>query len=116
MMTDNRPTSVMPAKRVAVLEHGQRATSAWEPCWIGENLTFTTERLESYCLATWKPLAFDALLVAAAVEYCDRSLKRPALAWAREFELRIPVHDPVHWSSSAVHHSLRDALNFLTGD
>jgi 7-cyano-7-deazaguanine synthase in queuosine biosynthesis len=102
--------------RVAVLEEGQRAPSGWKPCWIGENVSFTTAQLESFCLAAWKPLAFDALLVAAAIEYCDRDLKRPALGWCREIEVRIPVHDPTLWASKAVNETVHDALNFLTGD
>lgn len=102
--------------RIAVLEKGQRAARGWEACWIGEHLTFTTARLESYCLAAWKPLAFDALLLAAAVEYCDRIQKRPALGWGRNIELTLPVHDPRHWKGKAVSESLHDALNFLTGD
>lgn len=102
--------------RIAVLEKGQRAGRGWEPCWIGEHLTFTTARLESYCLAAWKPLAFDALLLAAAVEYCDRIQKRPALGWGRDIELKLPVHDPRHWMAKTVRESLHDALNFLTGD
>jgi 7-cyano-7-deazaguanine synthase in queuosine biosynthesis len=102
--------------RVAVLEKGQRESAAWEPCYIGKHLAFTTAHLESYCLATWKPLAFDALLVAAAVEYCDRIAKRPALGWGRNIELRIPVHNRQHWMAKSVSDSLHDALDFLTGD
>jgi 7-cyano-7-deazaguanine synthase in queuosine biosynthesis len=104
------------AVRVAVLEKGQRPSSAWEPCWIGDQLSFTTAQLESYCLASWKPIAFDALLLAAVVEYCDRILKRPALGWGRDFEVKLPVHELAHWASAPVSQSLHDALNFLTGD
>jgi 7-cyano-7-deazaguanine synthase in queuosine biosynthesis len=105
-----------PQVRVAVLEKGQRPPSQWTPCSIGENLDFSTERLESYFLSSWQPVIFDALLVAAAVEFCDRIKKRPPLGWGRDIELQIPVHDPAHWSSKVVYESLTDALNFLTGD
>jgi 7-cyano-7-deazaguanine synthase in queuosine biosynthesis len=115
-MKSLRTLTLERALRVAVLEKGQRAPSAWDACWIGDHLSFTTARLESYCLASWKPLAFDALLLAAAVEYCDRILKRPALGWGRDFEVRLPVHELAHWTSAPVSQSLHDALNFLTGD
>lgn len=106
----------IPLLRVRVLEKGQRCHAKWFPCFIGKNLGFSTDRLESYCLSSWQPLIFDALLVAAAVEFCDRIKKRPALGWGREIELHVSVHDPSRWSSKAVSESLTDTLNFLTGD
>jgi 7-cyano-7-deazaguanine synthase in queuosine biosynthesis len=85
-------------------------------CQIGRDIEFSTERLESYCIATWEPILYDALVVAAAVEFADRTLKRRQLSWPREFQLAIPVHDPGRWSSKSVSDALREALNFLTGD
>ena len=114
-MTTDMPRT-LPVARVAVLEKGQRAPANWHPCIIGTNLDFSTERLESYCLASWKPVVFDALVVAAAVEFCDRIQKRPALGWGRDFSLTIPVHDVAHWSDGPVRAALVDALEFLTGD
>lgn len=105
-----------PVLRVAVVERDGSAPRRWVPCVIGGNLDFSTERLESYCFSSWKPIVFDALLVAAAVEFCDRIKKRPVLGWGRQIELRVPVHDMAHWSSKPVIESLTDALNFLTGD
>jgi 7-cyano-7-deazaguanine synthase in queuosine biosynthesis len=115
-MTDALQSASARSLRVAVLEKGQRASAAWTPCRIGEHVQFTTARLESYCLASWKPLAFDALLLAAAVEYCDRLLTRPALGWGRTIELKLPVHDLRRWKSATVRETLHDALNYLTGD
>jgi 7-cyano-7-deazaguanine synthase in queuosine biosynthesis len=106
----------LPLVRVAVLEGGERTPRSWIPCEIGLNLDFSTEKLESYCLSSWKPIAFDALLVAAAVEFCDRIQKRPALGWGRCFEVSVPVHHVKHWSSAAVRTTLIEALEFLTGD
>jgi len=77
---------------------------------------FSTASLESYFFAKWAPVAWDALLVAAAVEFADRTKSRPAYTWRRRFDLRIPVHNPRLWNSSKVESSLRDALEFLTGD
>jgi 7-cyano-7-deazaguanine synthase in queuosine biosynthesis len=114
-MTTDTPKAP-PVVRVAVLENGQRAPANWQPCIIGSNLDFSTDRLESYCLASWKEIVFDALIVAAAVEFCDRIQKRPALSWGRDFYLTIPVHDVAHWNSKPVHAALIEALEFLTGD
>ncbi len=102
--------------RVDVVEAGSRARRGCRPCEIGSDLTFSTSHLESYCLAQWEPVIFDALVVAAAVEFCDRIQRRQTQHWGRNIELRIPVHDPERWSAPAVGGSLKDALDFLTGD
>jgi len=108
--------AAVPSLRVDVVETGQRPRRGRTPCEIGGDLTFTTERLESYCLAQWEPVIFDALVVAAAVEFCDRMQRRKTQHWGRIFELCIPVHDPDRWRAAAVSTSLKDALEFLTGD
>jgi 7-cyano-7-deazaguanine synthase in queuosine biosynthesis len=111
-----KPVDAMPTVRVAVVEKGVRAPRSHAACIIGENLDFSTSRLESYCLASFNPVVFDALLVAASVEFCDRVQKRPTLSWGRRFELQIPVHDVDRWSSKSVIGALIEALDFLTGD
>jgi hypothetical protein len=108
--------SPYPLLRVEVHEPGTRVHSGWLPCKIGEHLKFSTEELASFCFAKWEPVIFDALLVAAAVEFCDRSKKRATHHWAREFKVRVPVHDPRRWNRSKVSDSLHKALVFLTGD
>ena len=105
-----------PLLRVDVHESGVKARSGRLSCKIGEQVDFDTQALASYCFAQWEPLVFDALLITAAVEFCDRSQKRATHHWARRFELRIPVHDPRHWASVAVREALLAALTFLTGD
>jgi 7-cyano-7-deazaguanine synthase in queuosine biosynthesis len=112
--SDKKPLP-RPHVRVAVLEQGTRR-SADLLCSIGTNIQFSTERLESYCLSAWEPVVFDALLVAGAVEYCDRIQKRPALAWGRHFELTIAVHERDRWNDTAVAVPLADCLDFLMGD
>lgn len=106
----------LPLLRVDVVERGTRARARRTPCIIGRDVTFSTEPLESYCLAGWEPVAFDALLLAAAVEFCDRTQRRPAITWARSIELQIAVHDPDRWSDKAVSCPLHQALELLTGD
>jgi hypothetical protein len=101
---------------IHVVEPGVRPGARAICCKIGKNVRFSTASLESYFFATWEPVAWDALLVAAAVEFADRTRHRPAHKWRRQFELRIPVHNPRLWNSSKVEASLRDALEFLTGD
>src|SRR5688500_1831208 len=108
--------SPFPFLRVEVHEPGTRIRAGRLSCKIGENVKFSTEELASFCFATWEPVVFDALLVAAAVEFCDRSQKRATHHWAREFEVRIPVHDPRRWNRAKVSDALHEALSFLTGD
>ena len=116
MLLIDRESPVLPTYRVDVVESGGRARRQRVKCEIGLNLRFDTELIESYCLAEWGPTVFDALVVAAAVQFCDHSKRRLSLSWGREFELRIPVHDPAHWNSESVSTALHLALSFVTGD
>ena len=61
---------------------------------LGGMWSFSTAGLESYAFARWEPVIYDAMVVAAAIEYGDRILRRPPQGWARHIALRIPVHDP----------------------
>ena len=105
-----------PALNVHVAERGTPARSGWLSCHIGSNVEFSTSRLETYCITQWEPTVYDALLVAAAVEFADRSQRRPAMSWSRDLQLMIPVHDPDRWNDRRVTDTLHDVLNFLTGD
>jgi Queuosine biosynthesis protein QueC len=117
MMAQLRKTDIpRPSIQIDVIESGARARRGKLQCVIDQNVRFSTERLESYCFAEWDPIVYDALLVAAAVEYGDRVQRRPVLKWQREIELRIPVHDPDRWNDQRVADTLHDALDFLTGD
>lgn len=113
--TKKRVTA-LPAIAVHVTEPGGQKQKGWLRCQIGRDVKFSTERLETYFFAQWEPVVYDALLVAAAVEFADRTRPRAVVRWEREMELRIPVHDPDRWSAASVAESLHDALNFLTGD
>jgi len=112
--------AAMPSIAVEVVEAGTgagtRARKGWQRCRIASNIEFNIEHLESYCFADWNPAVYDALLVAAAVEFADRTQHRPALTWQRKITLRVPVHDPAHWNDTPVADALRDALFVLTGD
>lgn len=106
----------LPSMCVDVVEHSARARKGWTRCEFGTNLQFDTAKMESYFFASWEPVLFDALLVAAAVEFCDKTQRRPASGWGRTIALRIPVHEPDRWNQKAVSESLHAALSFLTGD
>jgi len=117
MMIEKRNVAAeLPAVLVAVAEPGVRVGAGWLRCEIGANLEFSTAKMESYFFAEWRPVLYDALLLAAAVEFCDRTGHRPASAWGREIRLRIPVHEPERWNQSDVTQALHDTLDFLTGD
>lgn len=94
----------------------ERSRSDWTRCHIGENLQFSAEPLASYFFADWEPVVFDALMLAASVEFCDKLKRRPSLRWSREIELRLPVHDQQVWTRSDVSGCLHEALELLTGD
>jgi hypothetical protein len=94
----------------------RRARRGRDACAIDRDITFSTSHLESYCLAEWEPALFDALVLTAAIEFCDRTRRRHAHTWAREIELCIPVHEPERWNDRTVSHALHDAIGFLTGD
>lgn len=83
---------------------------------IQRNIRVSTAALETYAFADYEPLVFDAMVVAAAIEYADRVVRRPQLSWSRRFALRIPVHDPDRWNVPDVLEALTDAVEFLTGD
>ena len=108
----------LPLHRVDVVEEGSRVRSGIVPCVIGKgkNLRFDLDSLQSYFFESWNPLVFDALVVAAAVEFCDKTLPRPSRDWGRDIALKIPVHDVGCWEARAVFQALSDALNFLAGD
>ena len=109
-------TSVLPEHRVDVVEKGGTARRGWTRCAIDEHLRFDTGGIESYCLAGWNATAYDACVVGAAVQFCDRTARRPSTNWGRDFALSVPVHDPDHWGSAVVSRALQDALQVLTGD
>lgn len=102
--------------RVDVMEPGGRTRRGAVRCTIGEHIRFSTEGLQTYFFATWDAAAVDLLLVAAAVEFCDKWKTRPAQGWSRSFDLRVPVHDVDRWRDPIVYDSLVAALCFLTGD
>ncbi|MBS9718513.1 7-cyano-7-deazaguanine synthase [Pseudohalocynthiibacter aestuariivivens] len=102
--------------KVAVVEAASNGAARPDVLVLGKDIAFSTQDLESYATSNWDPVVFDAMVVAAVVEYCDRSLKRLSASWARNFKIKVPVHDPDRWNQPEVYDALHDALGFLTGD
>ena len=111
-------TSLLPLKEleVDVVEAGARRRKGMVPCRLGQNIDFDLEALESFSSIKWQTTVYDVLVVAAVVEFCDRSLARSAMNWGRKFSVHVPVHDPDKWSDKTVTRALVEALNLLTGD
>lgn len=101
---------------VDVVEPNGRCRRGAEPCRINKNITFDIGALESFSSRRWQPLVYDLLLLAAAVEFCDRTLMRSSMNWGRRFNLHLPVHEPYQWRDASVVRALTEALNLLTGD
>lgn len=115
-MSTNQKSSIhLPVTRADISEHGEQARRGWASCGIGQEIEFDTTGLESYCFSNWEPVIFDSLLLTAAVDFCDRVARRPALGWGRHIEIRLPVHEPDRWSGD-VSKRLSETLSFLTGD
>ena len=102
-----------------VVEPGRRAKPGWKKCELEKDLILDTEQLDNReaWSTNWNRLAIDALIVAAAVQFCDRTKARPS-GWSRDIYLRVPVHVDhlAHWNSKAVESALHRTLRFLTCD
>lgn len=102
--------------QVDAIELGADGRSDAITAVLGSTINFSIADLQSYFYASWRPELVDLLVIAAAVEYCDFRARRPALGWARSFDLRVAVHSLDRWEDPAVHGALEEALSFLTGD
>ncbi|SDA63397.1 MULTISPECIES: 7-cyano-7-deazaguanine synthase [unclassified Janthinobacterium] len=111
-------TNLLPLKEltVHVVEPEERRRKGAVACRLGQNIKFDIAALESFSSLKWQPVVFDALVVAAVVEFCDRSLSRSSMNWGRRFVVHVPVHEPFRWSDKSVVAALVQALNLLTGD
>lgn len=86
------------------------------PALLGQSLRLDTRGLTSFFFARFDRRLFDLLVVAAAVEFCDRFKRRPGLGWSRAFDIRVAVHEPDIWSAPETKALLEETLAFLTGD
>lgn len=114
--TDNNENLKYPCLHVHVVEEGENSRNGEMRCEIGRNLKFNPFSLSTYFFAEWDPVMYDLLLIAASVEFCDRVMHRPKHGWTRLFHVRIPVHVPERWKEKKLYESLRDSIEFVTGD
>lgn len=102
--------------RVDAIEIGETPRTAARVATLGQTITLSIEGLKDFFFADWRCDLIDLLVIAAAVEYCDLSVRRPSWGWARSFDLLVAVHDKEQWSAPSVRDALEEALAFLTGD
>ena len=102
--------------RVDVVHEARRMSHSRVACVINQDIKFSPDALESYRSDAWSPLAYDVMLLAATVEFCDRSQRRGTIEWGRIFHVRLPVHDVQLWNAIEVRTELVSALRILTGD
>lgn len=106
----------IPEKNIDAIDQGRRLRKDHIGFDLKRDLEFSTRGLESFTFSRWQPVLYDAMVVAATVEFADKKVRRPPRGWARRLNLRIPVHDPRRWEAPVVLDALHDALGFLTGD
>lgn len=105
-----------PVRAIEIVGPGCGSSEGFGRCEIGKHIKLDPRRLVSYRLARWEPVIEDALVVCAAVEYCDRRQCRPETGWGRDFPLRVHVYEPARWMAPDVLRALTAALRCLTGD
>lgn len=102
--------------RVDAIEIGVAPREGARVARLDHTITLSIEGLKDFFFADWRCDLIDLLVIAAAVEYCDLSVRRPSWGWARSFDLLVAVHDDEQWSAPCVSDALEEALAFLTGD
>jgi 7-cyano-7-deazaguanine synthase in queuosine biosynthesis len=84
-------------------------------CVIGRDVEIDPGALENYCFQLLSDQEFELALLAGAIAFADRSVRRRhSEGWARQIEIVMPVRQPDRWSASRP--ALHDLLQFLTGD
>ena len=106
----------IPEKSIDIVANDQKAREDCIGVKLRQDIVFDTEELERFAFASWKPLVYDAMVVAASIEYADRIVLRPKSGWARRLSLYVPVNEYELWSSPEVMNPLHDTIGFLTGD
>lgn len=69
--------------RVDAIEIGEAPRDGARLATLGQTITLSIEGLKDFFFADWRPELIDLLVIAAAVEYCDLSVRRPSWGWAR---------------------------------
>ncbi len=96
--------------------HPEISTSA-RHCVVGKDIKLNPQHLQDYSATLLLPVEQDLVIVAGAVAYADRIIRRNrSSGWKRTIELTLPVSDPGRWTDRSVSAPLTDALSFVTGD
>ena len=106
----------IPEAQIDVIEGGRHPRKNAIAFDLDRDFECSPEKLAAYAFSKWESVIFDAMAVAASLEFADRVVKRAAYVWERRIAVRIPVHDPGRWSDPKVSDALHDAISFLTGD
>jgi 7-cyano-7-deazaguanine synthase in queuosine biosynthesis len=86
-------------------------------CVVGKDIKLKPQHLQDYSATLLLPIEQDLVLLAGAVAYADRIIRRNrSSGWKRTVEVTLPVSDPDRWSDRSVSAPLGDALSFVTGD
>jgi Queuosine biosynthesis protein QueC len=109
----------IPAKRLCVLEKGQKfdhtCPKGTVSVEIGRQIIFNAAVLDTFDVKGFQPLHYDLLVLCAAIEFADRRWKRPR-SWSRIFHITVPVTDFEIWQKPDVVRSLQSVLSHLTCD
>ena len=111
-----RREQYIPERSIFVSHRPRRIAADSIPCLIGQHIRFEPDVLQSYFTRSWEPIIYDSLVLAAVVEFCDRTKTRPSMDWARRFKVSLPVHEPDRWNDLTLQATLNRALECLTGD
>src|ERR1700687_5669929 len=82
-MTVTAYKATISEKAIDVVESGRRPRKGRVAFHLGRDLEFSTDALRSYAFASWEPVIYDAMVLAAAIEFSDRVIRRPSRGWGR---------------------------------
>ncbi len=117
MNMEQQKAAAIPCASVDVAEPGLRSQRSDYRCKIGQDLTIDQDILGRYCIKDLDPIVDDLVLVAGAVAFADRVVaRRPSIAWRRNLQLAVPVHDPDRWCDPELYRLLIGTLDHVTGD
>lgn len=110
---NNTPLPMVEAS-FTVLEKQQEPPAAGRFFRLDEDIEIRYHALRDLCMRQLEARDLDLLIVAGAVWFVDRNVKRRAACWSRILNVTIPVHEQEFWS--AQENLLSDTLGYLTGD
>jgi 7-cyano-7-deazaguanine synthase in queuosine biosynthesis len=94
-----------------------QTSSRAKHCIVGKDIKLNPQHLQDYSATLLLPIEQDLVVVAGAVAYADRMIRRNrSSGWKRAIELTLAVSDPARWTDPSVSAPLRDVLSFVTGD